>query len=77
MSEASSLGIRAVANWISRAVNYVREVVAELKRVVWPSKEEVGALSAVVVFFVLILIAYIALLDFIYSRLAHALKLFR
>lgn len=34
---------------ISRVVNYIREVVSELRRVVWPTREETRRLTTMVV----------------------------
>ena len=56
---------------------FLKEVVAELKRVAWPSREEVLVLSGVVVFSILTLAAYILILDYIFSFFVNALKLFR
>lgn len=74
---AVHLGVRALPGFIERVVVFLKEVVAELKRVAWPSREEVLVLSGVVVFSILTLAAYILVLDYIFSFFVNALKLFR
>lgn len=74
---AVHLSARALPGFIERAVTFLKEVVAELKRVAWPSREEVLVLSGVVIFSILALAAYILILDYIFSFFTNALKLFR
>jgi preprotein translocase subunit SecE len=44
-------------------VNFVREVVAELQKVIWPTRRELVTYATVVVVFVAVVMAYVALLD--------------
>jgi len=69
--------VRSFPGFIERAASFLREVAAELKKVAWPSREEVLVLSGVVVFSILALAAYILVLDYIFSFFVNALKLFR
>ena len=71
------LGERGLPGLFDRVVSFLREVAAELKRVAWPSREEVLVLSATVVFSIVALAAYILILDYIFSFFVNALKLFR
>lgn len=74
---AVHVGVKALPRFIERAFTFLQEVVAELKRVAWPSREEVVVLSGMVVFSVLSLAAYILVLDYIFSLFTKALRLFR
>ena len=48
-----------------------RQIVAELRKVVWPTRTELGTYTSVVIVFVLFIIAIIALFDF---GLTHAVQ---
>lgn len=58
--------------WIVRLVRYVarylREIVAELRKVIWPSRHELITYTVVVVIFVVILVSIVAALDFGFAR---------
>ena len=47
---------------------FVREVKAELRKVAWPSREEVVRLSGVVLFTVILLTALIFGLDYVFAK---------
>lgn len=59
--------------WLQRVVlsfvQFIREIVAELRKVIWPSRQELITYTTVVVVFVVILIAIVAGLDFGFARL--------
>ncbi len=55
---------------------FVLEVWAELKRVVWPSKDETYSLTAVVIWAILIVAAYMGLLDFLCTYVTGAAHLY-
>lgn len=74
---AVHVGIRRLPGFAGRAANFLREVVAELKKVVWPSKEQLLVLSGMVVLSIPGLAIYILILDYIFSFFINALKLFR
>lgn len=44
-------------------VTFYRQVVAELRKVVWPTQQQLVTYLIVVLVFVLVLIAYVSLLD--------------
>ena len=48
---------------------YIRDVVAELKKVTWPTWEELKGSTMVVIFFSIIMGFYIAIIDFGLSKL--------
>jgi preprotein translocase SecE subunit len=47
--------------------------VAELRRVQWPDRKQVGQATAVVIVFVVIAGSYLGLLDAVFSRLVNAI----
>lgn len=54
---------------IAAIVLFVRQVIAELRKVVTPTTKELGTYSAVVIVFVLIVMAYVGVLDFAVGQL--------
>jgi preprotein translocase subunit SecE len=46
-----------------RLVRFVREVVAELRKVIWPTRKELVTYATVVVIFVSVIVTIVALLD--------------
>jgi preprotein translocase subunit SecE len=53
----------------SRLALFIRQVVAELRKVIWPTRKELIAYTTVVVIFVLVMAAIIASLDYVFTRL--------
>ncbi|MGH3935969.1 MAG: preprotein translocase subunit SecE [Pseudonocardiaceae bacterium] len=47
----------------ARLVRFLREVVAELRKVIWPTRRELVVYTAVVLVFVSFMVAFVALLD--------------
>ena len=56
------------ASIFARLVNFVREVVAELRKVIWPTRKELITYTAVVVVFVTIMLTIVGLLDYGFAR---------
>ena len=52
----------------SRLALFIRQVVAELRKVIWPTRKELVAYTTVVVIFVLIMAGIIAVLDYVFAR---------
>ena len=48
---------------------FLRQVVAELKKVVWPTREQLGTYTLVVIVFVTILALIVSALDLSFARL--------
>jgi preprotein translocase subunit SecE len=48
---------------------YVRDVIAELKKVTWPTWEELKGSTMVVIFFSVVMGFYIAVVDFSLSKI--------
>jgi preprotein translocase subunit SecE len=57
----------------SRAFRFLREVVAELRKVIWPTRKQMITYTAVVLVFVAFMVALIALLDIGLSKGVAAL----
>ena len=57
----------------NRFFNVLRACVAELRRVQWPDRRQVGQATAVVLLFVVIAGGYLGLLDAVFSRLVDAI----
>ncbi len=55
----------------SRAVEFVRGVRGELRRVSWPNRDQLQQSTIVVLIIVLVLAAYVAFWDFIFQSLAR------
>ncbi len=47
---------------------FYRQVVAELRKVIWPTRKELITYTTVVIFFVLVVIAYVTSLDFVFGK---------
>ncbi|MGH3648251.1 MAG: preprotein translocase subunit SecE [Micromonosporaceae bacterium] len=53
---------------IGRLIRFVREVVAELRKVIWPTRKELLTYTVVVVIFVVVMLSIIALYDLGFAR---------
>ena len=47
---------------------FYRQVLAELRKVIWPTRKELVTYTTVVIVFVLVVIAYVTALDFVFSK---------
>jgi len=54
---------------IGRFINFVREVVAELQKVIWPTRKELLTYTTVVIVFVTIVMSFVAGLDVGFAKL--------
>ena len=52
-----------------RPTRFVRESISELRKVLWPSRNELVTYSIVVIIFVVIMVAIVAGLDFGFAKL--------
>ena len=57
----------------NRIAQYVRETRAELRKVVWPSRQEAFNLTTVVVVTVLVMSAFLGVVDFVFTQIVRAL----
>jgi preprotein translocase subunit SecE len=53
---------------ISRLVRFLREVVAELRKVIWPTRNQLVTYTIVVLIFVSFMVALVSLLDYLFGR---------
>jgi len=70
-SNKPSKGLRS---WPPRLALFFRQVIAELRKVVWPTRSQLLTYTIVVLVFVLVLMGIVALLDLGFSQLT--LKVF-
>jgi preprotein translocase subunit SecE len=54
---------------VGRLGLFYRQVIAELRKVVWPTRNELTTYTTVVIVFVAIIVAIVATLDFGFSKL--------
>ena len=54
-------------------VTFYRQVVAELRKVVWPTQQQLVTYLIVVIVFVIVMIAYVSLLDVAFGKAVFAL----
>ena len=47
---------------------FYRQVIAELRKVIWPTRKELVTYTTVLMVFVCVVIAYITVLDFFFSK---------
>ncbi|NUS42571.1 MAG: preprotein translocase subunit SecE [Mycobacteriaceae bacterium] len=55
-------------NPIARIIQFVREVVAELRKVIWPNRKQMVTYTIVVLVFVAFMVAYISGLDYAFVK---------
>jgi preprotein translocase subunit SecE len=53
-------------------VLFLRQVIAELRKVIWPTRDQLVTYFIVVLVFVLFMIAFVSVLDFAFNKLAFA-----
>jgi preprotein translocase subunit SecE len=66
--------VRGPRGWFARLALFLRQVVAELRKVVWPTRNQLLTYTAVVLVFVLAVMGLVAIFDLGFSQLA--LKVF-
>jgi preprotein translocase subunit SecE len=59
---------QAKGSVFSRLGLFIRQVIAELRKVIWPTRKELIAYTTVVVVFVLIMAGIIAGFDYIFTK---------
>jgi preprotein translocase subunit SecE len=74
---AKKVGVTKKSTWtrdlervgvFARLRNFVREVVAELRKVIWPTRKELLTYTAVVIVFVTIMFSIVASLDYGFGK---------
>lgn len=56
-------------NLPARISLYIRQVIAELRKVIWPNRKELTTYTTAVLAFVLVMIALLSILDYGFGRL--------
>ncbi|MFI1003695.1 preprotein translocase subunit SecE [Streptomyces galbus] len=64
-------GKRAKKGPLKRLALFYRQIIAELRKVVWPTRNQLTSYTTVVIFFVAIMIAVVTVIDY---GLSHAAK---
>jgi len=65
--------VEAPMAWLDTARDYLREVIVELKKVIWPSRKETMGSTAVVLVIVGLAAVFLGIVDLILSRLVKLL----
>ena len=68
MAESKTVRANKPSRERTSPVTFYRQVVAELRKVVWPSQQQLITYFAVVIVFVLVLIAYVSVLDLAFGK---------
>ncbi len=63
-------GKRAKKGPLKRLALFYRQIVAELRKVVWPSRSQLSTYTTVVIIFVVIMIGLVTLIDYGFSHAA-------
>ena len=53
---------------LRRVTTFYKQVVAELRKVIWPTRRELLTYTSVVLVFVLFMVAVVSLYDFLFSQ---------
>ncbi|WP_017177362.1 preprotein translocase subunit SecE [Actinomyces timonensis] len=70
MSESASKDASTRSgNPIKRVMRFIRQVVDEMRKVIWPTKNELWTYFVVVVVFIVAIMAFTGILDTIFDRL--------
>ena len=56
------------ASLLSRLIRFLREVVAELRKVIWPTRNQLVTYTIVVLIFVSFMVALVSALDWVFRR---------
>ena len=59
---------RGGRNPFARLVTYVRQVVAELRKVIWPTRNELITYTTVVLTFVAVMMLIVSAYDFVFAK---------
>lgn len=72
MSESRSVSTSSKRDKRTSPATFYRQVVAELRKVVWPTQEQLITYFIVVLVFVLVIMAIVSLLDLGFGKLVFA-----
>ena len=60
--------IAVIVERFHRIVTFVKQVVAELRKVIWPTRKELITYTSVVLVFVVIMVAIVSVYDFAFGQ---------
>jgi preprotein translocase subunit SecE len=69
---APKAAVRTRRGPVSRIGRFIREVIAELGKVIWPTRKELVTYTIVVIVFVSIMVALVAGLDIAFAKVVLA-----
>jgi preprotein translocase subunit SecE len=72
VSESRSVSTSSKRDKRTSPATFYRQVVAELRKVVWPTQEQLITYFLVVLVFVLVIMAIVSLLDLAFGKLIFA-----
>lgn len=55
-------------NVFSRVALFIRQIIAELRKVIWPTRKELIAYTTVVIVFVAVISAIVAAYDYVFTK---------
>jgi preprotein translocase subunit SecE len=70
---AKAAPARRIPRWVTAAVQFLKDVRAEMNRVAWPDRQVVIASSLVVIFVLVVTALYMAALDLVWAKLFQAI----
>lgn len=53
---------------VARTTTFVRQVVAELRKVIWPTRKELVTYTSVVLVFVVVMVSIVSAFDFVFTK---------
>jgi preprotein translocase subunit SecE len=62
-------GARRSGNVLTRCSTFIRQVVAELHKVIWPTRTELVTYTAVSVIFVTFMVGLVAFYDYVFTKI--------
>jgi preprotein translocase subunit SecE len=62
-------GKRGKKGPLGRLALFYRQIVAELRKVVWPSRNDLSTYTTVVIVFVVVVIAFVSVVDYGFEKL--------
>lgn len=55
--------------FFNKIINFIKEAIAELKKVIWPNRKELKNSTIVVVFTIIIASVFIGLIDLVFTKI--------
>ncbi|MDO3650114.1 preprotein translocase subunit SecE [Nocardia mangyaensis] len=68
LRKADKAAGKTTSNPFKRILKFLREVIAELRKVIWPNRKQMVTYTAVVLVFVVFMVAFISGIDVVYVK---------